>query len=141
MRPPTRTAAVLIAGLVLAGCLPPPETATVSTSRTAPSAPVPTTRAPGQEPVMRSAERMPRLPEISGRWCFYDSNGRLNQNIIRRVPEGIFAAPRGRSGRSLVYTAIDELTFQRDGMTYMFLSPTEAVWRTNTREIFLERCG
>lgn len=141
MRLLTTTAAVVTAGLVLAGCLPPPETAHMSTARTAPGAPVYTTQAPGGQPVTRTADQMPRLPEISGLWCFYDGNGRLNRNIIRRVPEGIFAAPQGRSGRSLVYAAIDEVTFQRDGMTYMFLSPSEALWRSNTQEIFLERCG
>ena len=131
-RMPRRLAAGLAAALgplVLASCLPPADGSSFTSLQTTRQAQVEYQRDPYQP------------PDLDGLWCFRDARGNVNRNLLKRVPQGLYAAPLGRPGRALTYAALDETLFQAGDMSYLFLSEDEALWRSNTQEIFLERCG
>ena len=123
-----RTAAALGVSLGLAGCLPPPNNA-------------------GQAP--GASYQQPQAvadPNPEGYWCFRDSQGREQTNLITVQSDGrgLDATGDAGNGQAFFYEKISPNTWvdQGPGNVYQFIDDNHGIWRSHDRRTMFElfRC-
>lgn len=91
-------------------------------------------------PVAPSAP-VERAIDPGGRWCFRDTVGREQRNIVTVQSGGIRVSPVGRQGSEVVYGEAGPNIYQdRSGATYEFYSGATGAWRGHGAVLPLRRC-
>ncbi len=132
----------LIVPVVLFGCMPPPNN---NAYQPAPEYQQPEYQQPAyqQTGYQQSGYQQQNSQDfnIDGLWCFVDNHGRHVRNLIKRTPNGIYASPYGRRGRSVFVRQVAPNLFSGGGAQYLFFSDTQGRWKSPKYDWALTRCN